>query len=129
MLRITVRRTKTAISLRWPCGQVKDADLINSLYYSLTLLVRFVQCGFKPHAWPLYMRDKPSSASGCLWWFCFPFTNGFAVTAKLICAFVFAWAKIQFSHDAAQIIQVILIIMLSLGSTETDRVVSENVLQ
>ena len=25
----------------------------------------------------------------------------FAVTAKLICAFVFAYAKIRFSHDAA----------------------------
>ena len=28
----------------------------------------------------------------------------FAVTAKLICAFVFAMAKIRFSHDAAQMI-------------------------
>ena len=27
----------------------------------------------------------------------------FAVTAKLICAFVFAYAKSQFSHDAAHI--------------------------
>ena len=27
----------------------------------------------------------------------------FAVTAKLICLFVFAYAKIRFSHDAAQI--------------------------
>ena len=27
----------------------------------------------------------------------------FAVIAKLICAFVFAWAKIRFSHDAAQL--------------------------
>ena len=27
----------------------------------------------------------------------------FVVTAKLICAFVFAYAKSQFSHDAAQI--------------------------
>ena len=27
----------------------------------------------------------------------------FAVTAKLICVFVFAYAKIRFSHDAAQI--------------------------
>ena len=29
----------------------------------------------------------------------------FAVTAKLICVFVFAYAKIRFSHDAAQIKQ------------------------
>ena len=28
----------------------------------------------------------------------------FAVTAKLICVFVFAYAKIRFSHDAAQMI-------------------------
>ena len=28
----------------------------------------------------------------------------FAVTAKLICVFVFAYAKCWFSHDAAQII-------------------------
>ena len=27
-----------------------------------------------------------------------------AVTAKLICAFVFAYAKVRFSHDAAQVI-------------------------
>ena len=27
----------------------------------------------------------------------------FAVTAKLICVFVFAYAKSQFSHDEAQI--------------------------
>ena len=27
----------------------------------------------------------------------------FAVTAKLICVFVFAYAKIRFSHDAAHI--------------------------
>ena len=27
----------------------------------------------------------------------------FAVTAKLICVFVFAYAKSRFSHDAAQI--------------------------
>ena len=26
---------------------------------------------------------------------------GFAVTAKLMCAFVFAWAKMRFSHGAA----------------------------
>ena len=26
----------------------------------------------------------------------------FAVTAQLICAFVFAWAEIRFSHDLAQ---------------------------
>ena len=30
----------------------------------------------------------------------------FAVTAKLICVFVFAYAKSQFSHDAAHLIQV-----------------------
>ena len=30
----------------------------------------------------------------------------FAVTAKLICVFVFAYAKSRFSHDAAQILQV-----------------------
>ena len=30
----------------------------------------------------------------------------FAVTAKLICAFVFSKAKIQFSHDAAQLEQI-----------------------
>ena len=29
---------------------------------------------------------------------------GFAVTAKLICVFVFAYEKIRFSHDAAQIL-------------------------
>ena len=29
----------------------------------------------------------------------------FAVTAKLICVFVFAYAKSRFSHDAAQIEQ------------------------
>ena len=29
----------------------------------------------------------------------------FAVTAKLICAFVFAYAKVRFSHDAAHIAQ------------------------
>ena len=29
--------------------------------------------------------------------------NSFAVTAKLICAFVFAKAKIRFSHDVAQL--------------------------
>ena len=29
----------------------------------------------------------------------------FAVTAKLICTFVFAWAKIGFSHDAAHIVK------------------------
>ena len=28
----------------------------------------------------------------------------FAVTAKLICVFVFAYAKSQFSHDAAHIV-------------------------
>ena len=28
----------------------------------------------------------------------------FAVTAKLICVFVFAYAKTRFSHDAAQIV-------------------------
>ena len=28
----------------------------------------------------------------------------FAVTAKLICVFVFAYAKIRFSHDEAQIL-------------------------
>ena len=28
----------------------------------------------------------------------------FAVTAKLICVFVFAYAKIRFSHDAAQVV-------------------------
>ena len=28
----------------------------------------------------------------------------FAITSKLICAFVFAYAKIQFSHDAAHLI-------------------------
>ena len=28
----------------------------------------------------------------------------FAVTAKLICVFVFAYAKSRFSHDAAQIV-------------------------
>ena len=28
----------------------------------------------------------------------------FAITAKLICAFVFAYAKSWFSHDAAQIV-------------------------
>ena len=32
----------------------------------------------------------------------------FAVTAKLICVFVFAYAKSQFSHDAAHIICIIL---------------------
>ena len=31
----------------------------------------------------------------------------FAVTAKLICAFVFAYTKIRFSHDAAHIFIVI----------------------
>ena len=31
----------------------------------------------------------------------------FAVTAKLICVFVFAYAKIRFSHDAAHIILLI----------------------
>ena len=30
----------------------------------------------------------------------------FAVTAKLICAFVFAYAKSRFSHDAAHILVV-----------------------
>ena len=30
----------------------------------------------------------------------------FAVTAKLICAFVFAQAKIQFSHEAAHLVMV-----------------------
>ena len=30
----------------------------------------------------------------------------FAVTAKLICVFVFAYAKSRFSHDAAQIMTV-----------------------
>ena len=30
----------------------------------------------------------------------------FAATAKLICVFVFAYAKIQFSHDEAQIKQI-----------------------
>ena len=29
----------------------------------------------------------------------------FAVAAKLICVFVFAYAKSRFSHDAAQIIK------------------------
>ena len=29
---------------------------------------------------------------------------GFAVTAKLICVFVFAYAKSWFSHDAAQLL-------------------------
>ena len=29
--------------------------------------------------------------------------NSFAVTAKLICVFVFAYAKSQFSHDAAHL--------------------------
>ena len=32
----------------------------------------------------------------------------FAVTAKLICVFVFAYAKIQFSHDAAQMLSSLL---------------------
>ena len=31
----------------------------------------------------------------------------FAVTAKLVCAFAFAYAKIRFSHDAAQIESII----------------------
>ena len=30
----------------------------------------------------------------------------FAATAKLICVFVFAYAKIRFSHDAAHIVKV-----------------------
>ena len=30
----------------------------------------------------------------------------YAVTAQLICAFVFAYAKSRFSHDAAHILQV-----------------------
>ena len=30
----------------------------------------------------------------------------FAVTAKLICVFVFAYAKIRFSHDAAHMLHV-----------------------
>ena len=33
----------------------------------------------------------------------------FAVTAKLICVFVFAYAKIRFSHDAAQTLQAALL--------------------
>ena len=31
----------------------------------------------------------------------------FAVTAKLICVFVFAYAKSRFSHDAAHIISLV----------------------
>ena len=31
----------------------------------------------------------------------------FAVTTKLICVFVFAYAKSRFSHDAAQVIVVV----------------------
>ena len=31
----------------------------------------------------------------------------FAVTAKLICVFVFAYAKSQFSHDAAHIAKIL----------------------
>ena len=34
------------------------------------------------------------------------------VTAKLICAFVFAYAKTQFSHDAAHITQLIYTLSL-----------------
>ena len=36
----------------------------------------------------------------------------FAVTAKLICGFVFAYAKIPFSHDVAHIIVSHLIIYM-----------------
>ena len=33
----------------------------------------------------------------------------FAVTAKLICVFVFAYAKSQFSHDEVHLFQVLLL--------------------
>ena len=47
----------------------------------------------------------------------------FAVTAKLICVFVFAYAKIQFSHDAAQITDEVIVndIELLLHSKTSDK--------
>ena len=36
----------------------------------------------------------------------------FAVTAKLICAFAFAYAKSRFSHDAAQIVFKLLFLFM-----------------
>ena len=46
---------------------------------------------------------------------------------QLTCTFVFAFAKWS-SYDAALFIQVYLIIKLSLGSIETEHVISETVL-
>ena len=43
-----------------------------------------------------YLYSKNKGADQC------------AVTAQLICAFVFAYAKIKFSHDAAQLSSVLL---------------------
>ena len=40
--------------------------------------------------------------------------NSFAVTAKLICVFVFAYAKSRFSHDEAQMYLQIMI-MYAIG--------------
>ena len=39
----------------------------------------------------------------------------FAVTAKLICAFVFAYADCWFSHEAAHILQVSLLVSLQIS--------------
>ena len=38
----------------------------------------------------------------------------FAVTAKLICAFVFAYAKSRFSHNEAHIVTVVFLLALSI---------------
>ena len=49
----------------------------------------------------------------------------FAVTAKLICVFVFAYAKSRFSHDAAQM-RMTVIGMLEASSQGSGMSVKEN---
>ena len=46
----------------------------------------------------------------------------FAVTAKLICAFVFASAKIRFSHDTAHISILLIVTLYSTDTRLRDRI-------
>ena len=50
----------------------------------------------------------------------------FAVTAKLICVFVFAYAKIRFSHVAAHITDIVLSPVDNLQSVRSFEKVSHN---
>ena len=44
----------------------------------------------------------------------------FAVTAKLICAFVFAYSKSRFSHDAAHIVKRVIHLVSDNGILDID---------